>query len=187
MPYLPCANGQAESTNKTIIQNLKKNLENAKRNWREMLPKVLRAYRTTSKSSTGEMPFSLVYGTEALILVEVGELSARFRQANEGSNSKAMTTALKLLDEKREASLIQIAAQKKKIERYYNRRTNLRYVGIGDLVLKKVTLNTRNINEGKLGQNWEGPYRVLGIVGKGSYKLGTMEGEQLPSNWNILC
>jgi len=44
-----------------------------------------------------------------------------------------------------------MAAQRQKIERYYNKRTNLRYFGIGDLVLRKVTLNTRNPNEGKLG------------------------------------
>nr|XP_009760888.1 PREDICTED: uncharacterized protein LOC104213153 [Nicotiana sylvestris] len=71
-------NGQAELTNKTIIQNFKKRLTDAKRKWREILPKVLWAYRTTSKSSTGATPFSLGYGTEALIPVKVGEPSIRF-------------------------------------------------------------------------------------------------------------
>nr|XP_009803536.1 PREDICTED: uncharacterized protein K02A2.6-like [Nicotiana sylvestris] len=71
--YHPCANGQAESTNKTIIQKLKKRLENAKGKWKDVLPEVLWAYRTTSKSSTGETPFSLVYGFEALIPVEMIE------------------------------------------------------------------------------------------------------------------
>ncbi|XP_075084734.1 uncharacterized protein LOC142167992 [Nicotiana tabacum] len=61
-PYHPIANGQAESTNKVIIQNLKKRLEVAKGNWPEELPRVLWANRTTAKSSTGETPFSLVYG-----------------------------------------------------------------------------------------------------------------------------
>nr|XP_009788817.1 PREDICTED: uncharacterized protein LOC104236569 [Nicotiana sylvestris] len=119
---------KAESTNKTIIQNLKKRLENAKGKWREVLPEVLWAYRTTSKSTTGETPFSLVYGSEALIPVKVGEPSARFRHATEDSNGEAMTTALELLDEKREAALVRMAAKKQRIERYYNRRTNLRYL-----------------------------------------------------------
>ncbi|XP_019235701.1 PREDICTED: uncharacterized protein LOC109216026 [Nicotiana attenuata] len=39
--YHPCANGQAESTNKTIIQNLKKKLESAKGKWRKILLEVL--------------------------------------------------------------------------------------------------------------------------------------------------
>lgn len=96
-----------------------------------------------------------------------------------------MNTCLELLDEKREAALVQLAAQKQRIERYYNRRTNLRHFKIGDLVLRKVTLSTRNPNEGKLGPNWEEPYQVLENVGKGSYKLGIINGKQLPSNWNV--
>nr|XP_009792054.1 PREDICTED: uncharacterized protein LOC104239185 [Nicotiana sylvestris] len=133
---------KAESTNKTIIQNLKKKLESAKGKWRESLPEVLWAYQTTPKSSRGETHFSLVYGAEAPIPVEVGEPSTRFWNANKESNHEAMATALELLDERREASLVRMAAQKQKIERYYNKRTNLRYFGIGDLVLRKVTLNT---------------------------------------------
>nr|XP_009779462.1 PREDICTED: uncharacterized protein LOC104228656 [Nicotiana sylvestris]XP_016474321.1 PREDICTED: uncharacterized protein LOC107796105 [Nicotiana tabacum] len=184
-PYHACAIGQAESTNKTIIQSIKKKLESTKGKWREILPEVLWACRTTSKSSTGETPVSLVYDTEDLITVEVGAPRTRVQHATESSNDEAMTTTLKMLDERWEASLVRMAAQKQRIERYYNRRTNFRYFGIRDLVLRKVTLNTESHSEGKLGQNWERPYRVLGVVGKGSYKLGTMEGEQLPSNWNI--
>jgi len=67
---------------------------------------VLWAYRTTAEFSTRETPFSLVYGAKALIPVEVGEPSARFRHSNKGSNNEAMETALELLDERREASLV---------------------------------------------------------------------------------
>jgi len=77
-PYHPSGNGHAKSTNKTIILYLKKRLNDAKGKWREILPEVLWAYRRTSKSSTGATPFSLVYGAEALIPVEVGEPSIRF-------------------------------------------------------------------------------------------------------------
>ncbi|XP_070034509.1 uncharacterized protein [Nicotiana tomentosiformis] len=77
-PYHPSGNGQDESTNKTILQNLKKRLTDAKGKWKEILPEVLWAYRMTSKSSIGATPFSLVYGAEALIEVEVGEPSIRF-------------------------------------------------------------------------------------------------------------
>ncbi|XP_019241492.1 PREDICTED: uncharacterized protein LOC109221465 [Nicotiana attenuata] len=111
-PYHPCANGQAESTIKTIIQNLKRKLESAKGKWRETLPEVLWAYRTTTKLSTDETPFSQVYGAKALIPVEAGEPSARFQHIGEESNNESMATALELLDEKREALLVRMAAQK---------------------------------------------------------------------------
>ncbi|XP_070034884.1 uncharacterized protein [Nicotiana tomentosiformis] len=157
-PYHPSENGQAKSTNKTIIQNLKKRLNDAKGKWREILPEVLWAYRTTSKSSTGATPFSLVYDAEDMIQVEVEEPSVRFRYATEESNHETMHTSLELLDEKQEAALVRMAAQKQWIEKYYNRRANLRHFKIGDLHLRKVTFNTRDPNEGKLGPNWEGPY-----------------------------
>nr|XP_033512095.1 uncharacterized protein LOC117276815 [Nicotiana tomentosiformis] len=68
---------QAESTSKVIINNLKKRLEESKGKWLEVLPGVIWAYRTTTKTSTGENPFSLVNGAEALIPVEIGEPSTR--------------------------------------------------------------------------------------------------------------
>ncbi|XP_070007801.1 uncharacterized protein [Nicotiana sylvestris] len=86
--YHPVGNGQDESTNKVIINNLMKRLEESKGNCPEVLPGVLWAYRTTAKTSTGETPFSLVYGAEALIPVEIGEPSTRFTQATEESNDE---------------------------------------------------------------------------------------------------
>ncbi|XP_070045176.1 MAR-binding filament-like protein 1-1 [Nicotiana tomentosiformis] len=53
-----------------------------------------------------------------------------------------------------------MAAQKQRIKRYYNQRTKLRHFKPGDLVLRKITINTWNPNKGKLGPNWEGPYQV---------------------------
>nr|XP_016503336.1 PREDICTED: uncharacterized protein LOC107821417 [Nicotiana tabacum] len=97
-PYYPVANGQAESTNKIIINNLKKRLEKSKGNWPEELPGVLWAYRTTTKTTTGETPFSLLYGSEALIPVEIGEPSMRFTLATEDSNDKELRENLDLLE-----------------------------------------------------------------------------------------
>ena len=48
-----------------------------KGNWVEELPNVLWAYQTTLRRSTGETPFSMTYGTEAIILVEVSLSSSK--------------------------------------------------------------------------------------------------------------
>ncbi|XP_075092305.1 uncharacterized protein LOC142172556 [Nicotiana tabacum] len=106
-----------------IIQNLKKILEAAKGKWPEELPGVLWAYRTMTKSSTIENPFSLVYGAEALIPVEVGKPTLRYFCAN----NEAMLVNLELLDERRDLVHIRMTAQKQRIERYYNRRASPRY------------------------------------------------------------
>nr|XP_033513545.1 uncharacterized protein LOC117278214 [Nicotiana tomentosiformis] len=68
--------------------------------------------RTTTKTATRETPFSLVYGSEALIPVEVGEPSTRFTLAMEESNDEELRTNLNLLEQRRDAALIWVAAQK---------------------------------------------------------------------------
>nr|XP_009618090.1 uncharacterized protein LOC104110325 [Nicotiana tomentosiformis] len=181
-PYHPAANGQDEPTNKVIINNLKKRLEESKGKWPEVLPRVFWAYRTKTKISMGETPFSLVYGAEALIPVKIGEPSTRYTHLTE----EEMRVNLDLLEKRREASLIRMASQKQMIERYYNRKANLRYLNSGDFILKKVFRSTKAANEGKLSSNWEGHYRVQGIAGKGAYELETVDGKVLPSNWNAV-
>ncbi|XP_075087812.1 uncharacterized protein LOC142169796 [Nicotiana tabacum] len=136
-----------------------------------------------AKSSTGETTFSLAYGAEALIPVEVGEPTLRYSQTNEESNNEAMLINLELLEGCRDLAYVRKVAQKR--ERYYNRRANFRFFKEGDLVLRKVTQNTRELNAGKLGPTWEGPYRILAVTRKGSYELENQNGDKLPSNWNV--
>ncbi|KAK3032431.1 hypothetical protein RJ639_037158 [Escallonia herrerae] len=73
----PQTNRQTEVTNRTLLQGIKKKLDGANGLWVDELPKILWAYNTTSWTSTGETHFSLSFGTEALILVEIGLPSLR--------------------------------------------------------------------------------------------------------------
>ena len=63
--------------NQTLLKIIKTKLDNAKGAWPEELPNVLWAYRTTARTPTGETPFKLTYGTEAMILVEIGVSNTR--------------------------------------------------------------------------------------------------------------
>ena len=63
--------------NKTIKHNLKIKLKNLKGRWADDLPKVLWAYKTTARSTTGETPFSLPYGYEAIVPSELSVGSLR--------------------------------------------------------------------------------------------------------------
>ncbi|RVW72331.1 Transposon Ty3-I Gag-Pol polyprotein [Vitis vinifera] len=71
-PRYPQSNGQAEATNNILITALKKRLEQAKGKWVEELPGVLWAYRTTPGRPTGNTPFALAYGMDAVIPTEIG-------------------------------------------------------------------------------------------------------------------
>ena len=76
-PAYPQSNGQAEATNNTIVNGLKKRLARAKGNWAKELLNILWAYRTTPRRSTGETPFSMTYEVEVVIPIEISLSSIR--------------------------------------------------------------------------------------------------------------
>ena len=59
------------------MQGLKKRLDDRKGNWADELNNVIWAYRTTPRTYTGETPFRLTYGMDAVIPVEIGSPSYR--------------------------------------------------------------------------------------------------------------
>ncbi|XP_019418521.1 PREDICTED: uncharacterized protein LOC109329297 [Lupinus angustifolius] len=69
----PQANGQVEAANKVLLCGIKRRLQEANGVWSKQLHHVLWAYHTTPHSTTGESPFNLTYGFEAMIPVEIGE------------------------------------------------------------------------------------------------------------------
>ena len=68
--YRPKANGAVEAANKNIKKILRKMVQSS-RQWHEKLPFALLGYRTTVRTSVGATPYSLVYGTEAVIPSEI--------------------------------------------------------------------------------------------------------------------
>ena len=57
---------------------------------------------------------------------------------------------------------------------------------LGDLVMRKVFENTKELNAGKLGARWEGPYKIIKVVKPGVYRLQTSRGEEVPRSWNSM-
>ena len=89
-PAYPQSNGQAEATNKEIVNRLKKRLEGVKGRWAEELLTVLWAFWTTLKRSTGKTPYSLTYGVEAVIPIKIGLSSTRTLDFSSGMNNELM-------------------------------------------------------------------------------------------------
>ena len=65
-PYHPQANGQAESTNKTLYIALTKVVENSRTDWEQKLHSILWTYHTAYKTSIGTTPFNLVFGLDTI-------------------------------------------------------------------------------------------------------------------------
>ncbi|GJV65888.1 reverse transcriptase domain-containing protein [Tanacetum coccineum] len=77
---------RVERANRSLGEGIKARLDEKSKDWIEELPHVLWAHRTMIKSSNGETPFSLTYGTEAVIPAEIG--MPHFRQRTIRSNLK---------------------------------------------------------------------------------------------------
>uniref|UniRef100_A0A2N9H9C9 Integrase catalytic domain-containing protein n=1 Tax=Fagus sylvatica TaxID=28930 RepID=A0A2N9H9C9_FAGSY len=184
-PGYPQVNGQAEVSNKVILDGIKKRLEEAKGRWVEELPSVLWTHRTTHRRSTGETPFALAYGVEAVIPLEVGLPTTRTTEFDTDQNENNLRKDLNLIEERRDIAAIRLASYQRQMKKGYDKNIRPRSFQINDLVLRKVVANTRNPNDGKLGPNWEGPYKVTSFAGVGAYRLEDMDGRPVPRPWNI--
>ncbi|KAL8114828.1 hypothetical protein AgCh_021611 [Apium graveolens] len=91
--------------------------------------------------------------------------------------------ALDLIDEVRDEAHAKIVEYRKKASFYYNLRVKERFFKQGDLVLRKVEASGVG-QKGKLAPNWEGPYKVKNVQGRGTYKLETMDGFEVPRTWH---
>ncbi|XP_012841213.1 PREDICTED: uncharacterized protein LOC105961530 [Erythranthe guttata] len=146
------------------------------------LPNALWAYRTTPRTATGESPFNLAFGTEAVAPVEIGEPSWRVINYSLEANEEAMKANLDLVDELREIASIRQQMYQSCMAKVYNSKVRPRSFQVGDLVLRRAEAS-RPI--GKLDPKWEGPYKITQVVNNGAYRLENLDGHPIPRTWNI--
>ena len=124
--------------NRSLLKIIKTQLEAAKGIWPKELPSVLWAYRTTTRTPTGETPFQLAYGSEVVISIEVGLISYRVDNHDERRNDKAIRLQLDLLDKVRATAEQRLTHYQNLMAKHYNSRVRHRDFQVGDLVLRKV-------------------------------------------------
>nr|GEV75842.1 reverse transcriptase domain-containing protein [Tanacetum cinerariifolium] len=166
-----------------IFLGIEQRLGRTHQGWVDELPQVLWAHRTTPKFNNKETPFSLVYGSEAVVPIEISVETQRIKEFKARKNEKKCREDLNILEEKREIASIREAYYKQKLERYYNKRVRLSTFKQGTYVL---ILNSAIKAEfqGKIGPTWEGPYVVKKAYGDEAYKLETLFGFPVDRTWN---
>ena len=146
---------------------------------------VLWTYGTTPRRSTRETPFSMTYGAEAVIPLETGFPTTRTSSFNPKDNDEQLTRNLDLIEEKRENAMVQLTNYQQKLKQGYDANVKLRPLTPSDLVLRKVVGTAKNPTWGKLGPNWEGPYRITSKVGIGAYFLEDLNEYVVSRPWNV--
>ncbi|GFZ02408.1 hypothetical protein Acr_15g0010160 [Actinidia rufa] len=117
---------------------------------------------------------------ESVILVEIGMPSLRTLNFDKKNNEVELRLNLDLLAKKMEQAKVRQAAYKHQVAMSYNQKVKHRPFLLGNLVLRKVTLSTKELNTGKLGPTWEGLYRVIKMTRIETYWLEDMKGRVLP-------
>nr|XP_025678202.1 uncharacterized protein LOC112778047 [Arachis hypogaea] len=99
----PQSNGLAEAANKVLLQALQKKLDEAKGLWAELVPEILWGYNTSVHSTTKETPFRLVYGSDAIIPIEISQGSLRTQGED---HDHARRVELNLIEEVRATAAV---------------------------------------------------------------------------------
>jgi hypothetical protein len=183
-PYYAQANGQAEASNKVLIKIMKKRIEDNPRRWHEKLSEALLAPKISRHGATKVNPFKLVYGQEAVLVVEVCLQNLRVTgQAHLSAKeyNKLMIDEIDDAPESQFKALEEIDKEKVKIAKAYKKCVMEKSFQVGDLVWKTILpLGTRSGKFGKWSPSWEGPFRVIRVVPGNAYFMENLEGHLLP-------
>jgi hypothetical protein len=149
--------------------------------WAKELPSVFWALCTTPSRATGHTPFSLVYGSEAMLPTKVEHKSFHVQHFNEEQLNDSQVNDLTRLEELCEAAVIQSAKHQQAMRRYHARNVSSRSFQVGDFELQKIQ-TTKDWH--KLSLTWEHPYEVVEMTILGSYRVQREDGSEVPNSWN---
>ncbi|MCO5574887.1 hypothetical protein L7F22_028681 [Adiantum nelumboides] len=185
-PYYPQSNGLVEKANGIIARIIRKMVESKPKRWDNFLDGAIWAYKTTYRDATQFTPFHLVYGQEALQLIELNIPTIKLTGRQEQNNDEAWIDRLLNLVEiewKREAAY---HCYKKKALQLKEKLNE----GIKDKEIKEKSLVLRHNNaldnrfNAKFEHRWEGPFIVKKAFTGGYYQLMDLNGKEHPRKVN---
>jgi len=142
-------------------------------------PRAHQWLSTQPSKATGQSPFFLTYGSEAILPADIMWRSQRVEAYQEGEADEARQLELDSVEEARVNALTQSARYLQGVIRYHDRNVQQRSYSIGDLVLRRIQDET---GLHKLNSRWEGPFIVTKVTRPGSYRITDADGNEVPNS-----
>eukprot|EP00253_Pinus_taeda_P020896 PITA_20896 len=189
--YYPQGNGLEESSNKSLVNMIKKVLEENRKNWHKKLVNALWADRLTTKRSIGVSPYDLVYGLEAKFPSSLGIPVMKLLQESqaEPNNMQRRVNQIICLQQTRDQVYTRVQILQEKLKKAFDRRTKAEDFNIGDKVLKWDSRRENKGKHGKFDSLWRGPFLIQAVQGNNTYFLENLDKTDLdegPVNGRML-
>ena len=148
---------------------------------KELLP-VIWGLRTQPSKATGQSPFFMVYGSEAILPADIMYGAPRIQQYDDGEIEQQRMVDIDTTEEQRLTALLHNSVYLQGLRRFHDKSVQERSFQVGDLVLRRIQ-QPKGLR--KLKSPWEGPFLVSQVVGPGTYRLKSEEGQDVPNAWHI--
>ena len=152
----------AESSNKSLVNIIKKLLEISKKGWHKKLINALWADRVSHKNSIGMSPFELVYGVDAVFPTSLAILMVKLLQEIDSEEDPMQRRINQMihLQQTREEVLHNTLRLQECIKKIYDRKAKSDDFQIDDVVLKWDARNEDKWKHDKFDNLWKGPYKI---------------------------
>eukprot|EP00253_Pinus_taeda_P029668 PITA_29668 len=191
MDYYPQGNVLAESSNKSLINIIKKLLEENKKNWHRKLTNALWADRLSTKKSIGMSPYELVYGMEAKFPSSMGIPTIKLLQKiqAEPNDMQRRINQTIHLQQTREQVYDRAQMLQEKLKNMFDKKAKAEDFRVGSKVLRWDLRREDKGKHAKFGFLWKGPYIISTLQGNNTYFLRSLDGstdEEGPVNGRML-
>ena len=168
-PYHPQSDGMIERFNRTLLSMLRMAAVDDETNWDLRIPCLMLAYRTSIHEATKHTPFSLMFGREVQLPIDVmyGLPSGTEQPANVPLFVKNLR---KWMSEAYERVRSHLSSEQRRHKQLYD----VKVAGKPFTRGSKVWLNNPVVPRGqsrKLHRFWKGPYTVVDVWDNCEYKI----------------
>eukprot|EP00253_Pinus_taeda_P029148 PITA_29148 len=176
--YYPQGNGLAESSNKSLINIIKKLLEENKMNWHRKLTNALWVDRLSTKKSIGMSPYELVYGMEAKFPSSLGIPTIKLLQEiqAEPNDMKRRVNQTIHLQKTREQVYNRARMLQEKLKKMFDKKAKAEDFWVGSKVLRWDSRREDKGKHSKFDFLWRGPYIISAVQGNNTYFLNSLDG-----------